>query len=279
MRRHETAAPYAVFRSPGSDALARQLACTGAGAQIVGTRIEGRRLGCYAAVLVDEGTGSLESETAGLIRLEGPVLFFLFPGELHSYGPDRGERWHEQWLLFEGSGAVAFEQGGLIERRRPLLPLHHARPVSALFGRIRDELAVAQPHFGVVAAGLLQEMLGGSRRSSLSRSVQAGSAEAIAAAIRTDAFGILDLGALADRFQVSPATLRRRMLEDYGLSPKAYQLQLRIDRAKELLALGDASVVAVARSVGFDDPYYFSRLFRKREGMAPSRFRAENRRG
>jgi len=44
--------------------------------------------------------------------------------------------------------------------------------------------------------------------------------------------------------------------------------------ACRLLDRGDAEVRQVAEQLGYDDPYYFSRLFRKVVGMAPSHYRA-----
>ena len=78
---------------------------------------------------------------------------------------------------------------------------------------------------------------------------------------------------------MSPATLRRKFLAATGLSPKAYQLRLRIDRAKELLTTTDLSVEAISLDVGVEDSFYFTRLFRYREDCSPTEFRRRHRRG
>lgn len=54
-----------------------------------------------------------------------------------------------------------------------------------------------------------------------------------------------------------------------------YLLGIRLSRAKELLARTDVPVAGMARRVGYEDPAYFSRLFSRRVGMAPVRFRAQ----
>ena len=97
--------------------------------------------------------------------------------------------------------------------------------------------------------------------------------------MRSRAFGPVDLGALAAEFGFSPATLRRQVHTTHGVSPKGLLLQWRCGRAKELLALTDLGVDAVARQTGFEDPYYFSRVFAQREGLPPSEFRRRNQRG
>lgn len=60
-----------------------------------------------------------------------------------------------------------------------------------------------------------------------------------------------------------------------GISPHAYVMRLRIERAKLLLRDGRISVRAVAAAAGFDNPAHFSRVFRQRTGRTPSAYRAE----
>jgi AraC-like DNA-binding protein len=58
----------------------------------------------------------------------------------------------------------------------------------------------------------------------------------------------------------------------FGLSPAAYRIELRMRKARELLVSSRLNVAQVAYSVGFIDPLYFSRLFRRFFGKSPSRF-------
>ncbi|GAA4923824.1 hypothetical protein GCM10023237_51390 [Streptomyces coeruleoprunus] len=74
---------------------------------------------------------------------------------------------------------------------------------------------------------------------------------------------------------MTPAELRTAVRRTAGCSPKDYLLSVRLGRAKELLATTDLPVSAVARRVGYDDPAYFSRLFTRRVGTPPVRFRAQ----
>jgi AraC-like DNA-binding protein len=56
-------------------------------------------------------------------------------------------------------------------------------------------------------------------------------------------------------------------------SPMHYRNRLRIAKAKELLQWTDHSVRNIAEQVGFADPLYFSRVFRRTEGVSPSQYR------
>lgn len=44
-------------------------------------------------------------------------------------------------------------------------------------------------------------------------------------------------------------------------------------RARELLAASDLTVAAVATIVGYNDPFHFSRQFRRQNGCSPSEYR------
>ncbi|HWR23660.1 MAG TPA: AraC family transcriptional regulator [Feifaniaceae bacterium] len=58
-----------------------------------------------------------------------------------------------------------------------------------------------------------------------------------------------------------------------GMGPGDYLMAYRLNRAKELLLTGDAPVSEVAKSAGYSDALYFSRIFRKRFGVPPSTMR------
>ena len=61
--------------------------------------------------------------------------------------------------------------------------------------------------------------------------------------------------------------------ETYGTTIIAYLEQLRITKAKNLLRFSDMTVDEIAYRVGLKDANYFSRLFKKVEGMTPSQYR------
>ena len=77
-------------------------------------------------------------------------------------------------------------------------------------------------------------------------------------------------------FGVAPATLRRQFLKATGMRPVEFLNQKRVENAKSLLGANkNLPVKELASLCGFDDPYYFSRVFKKVTGMSPTAWKNE----
>jgi AraC-like DNA-binding protein len=84
-------------------------------------------------------------------------------------------------------------------------------------------------------------------------------------------FGLDDAARMSGR---SPSTVTRLFKKVTGRSFKQYQVEFRLQRAAELLIDRPGRPVAeIAATVGFEDPFYFSRQFHKHTGLSPSDFR------
>ena len=62
----------------------------------------------------------------------------------------------------------------------------------------------------------------------------------------------------------------------FGVPPLQYWQQLRLEKAKRLLAAGGGSVKQVAAELRFRDPAYFSRVFKRYAGQSPRAFVRNN---
>ena len=60
---------------------------------------------------------------------------------------------------------------------------------------------------------------------------------------------------------------------EYGISPMEDLMNIRIERSKLLIHYGSMSLGAIAEAMGFSSIYYFSRQFKKKEGITPSEFK------
>ena len=83
----------------------------------------------------------------------------------------------------------------------------------------------------------------------------------------------LSIAQIAERMNMSRSSLYNRIKSDTGMSPSAFLNEIRLKRAVQLLEADETRVSEVAYSVGFNDPKYFARCFRKRFNISPSNYR------
>ena len=77
---------------------------------------------------------------------------------------------------------------------------------------------------------------------------------------------------LAAYASVSHSSLYRRFVKRFQMSPKRFLLEYRIERACTLLATTSCSIQEISNSVGFEDPFYFSRAFKEIKGVSPRQY-------
>ncbi|AWW26182.1 PocR ligand-binding domain-containing protein [Acetobacterium sp. KB-1] len=83
----------------------------------------------------------------------------------------------------------------------------------------------------------------------------------------------LTVEAIADAACLSPGYAGRIFKEQLGLSIMDYVLKVRIDKSKKLLLNPHYQIQAIAEKVGYGDAGYFTKVFRKFEGITPTQFR------
>ena len=82
----------------------------------------------------------------------------------------------------------------------------------------------------------------------------------------------IKISQLAELCGISEVALRKQFQKQFSLSPAVYIRSMRINYAKELMRNRDASIADVATLSGFNDVSYFSREFKKAEGVSPKEY-------
>ncbi len=87
----------------------------------------------------------------------------------------------------------------------------------------------------------------------------------------------IDVQAFCRREKIRYDTFRKHFRRATGLYPHAYWLERKMAAAREALFQDCTPVEQIAEALGFDDPFYFSRLFKSKTGFSPSKYREESR--
>ncbi|MCX4633765.1 AraC family transcriptional regulator [Streptomyces sp. RPA4-5] len=247
------------------------LVCLGVGLQHGALPTVGpRTLDHHVAIVISAGRGWYTTPDGRRHPVTAPALLWITPGVVHHYGADAETGWDESFVDFTGPAAATYTELGYIEPDRQVVPLADTGPARAAVGRIARAARRGNPLLEVETSAAVHELLVALRRA---RADTDADGDPVLQALARDAFLPLSVAEHAARHGMTPAELRTAVRRGAGCSPKDYLLGIRLGRAKELLAGTELPVAAVARRVGYDDPAYFSRLFTRRVGTAPIRFR------
>ncbi len=145
-----------------------------------------------------------------------------------------------------------------------------------LLDLLRDEARAAKPHAAGIAVALVRALVLTVRRGLASAATAHGSHTTYLRArneLMRESNGPVRLAAVAARLRITPMHLNRVFRAHAGTTPAAWQRNHRLDLAAERLCNSDAAIGRIAAELGWNDPYAFSRAFRRRHGAPPSHWR------
>ncbi len=212
-------------------------------------------------------------------RIGAGQLALIPPGEIHSCNPEQGRSWcYRMWYIAPGRlHSLAEEISGTGARPMFRSPVVVDRTVAC---RLLHSSALLQDDG--CDAGEREEALHAALSSLLVRvgecrppAVMANRPKAVLLAeeyLRANIDKTVSLQTLAHLAGLSPWHFLRLFREAKGLPPHAFQTQLRIDRARQLLRRG-GEIAEVAYQLGFSDQCHFSRKFRQFTGATPGQYR------
>ncbi len=235
--------------------------------------------GISQAILIYNVHGKGVVSTGGL-RQELPPDHFLIipPGVPHAYFADARDPWSIYWIHFAGSKSRLFSVPGL----QPV-PIERG-PTS----RVNDRIDLFNEIFRNLERGFsietleytnlcLSHLLASFTHLRQFRLVKEGmEKDPVTQSINFMLENLdrkLKLEEMADEVKLSASHFSRLFTNRTGHSPIDYFIQLKIQRACRLLDNSDRSIAEVAREMGFEDQFYFSRLFRKVMNMSPRVYR------
>ena len=94
--------------------------------------------------------------------------------------------------------------------------------------------------------------------------------------IARDYASIQTVEEVAERLAISPDHLRHLFTERYGSGPGQWLLEVRIDRARDLLTRSRLPLADVAEACGFRSPAHLGAAFRRATGVPPMRWRRQH---
>lgn len=230
-----------------------------------------RIIDSFELILVRQGPVHLQ-ENGQRYSLKTGETIILLPGRTHGGWQESPQGTSFFWLHFlvEKWQLTASPQPGAIAAH---LVLARWEPLAALFRQFlhRQETAgYSRWALNASAEVILTELEAETQRLAFVEDNYW--AAKVTSLIRAKYTEPISTSSLAEELGLNPDYLSRVFRQQTGETISAWLRSWRLHIAKGLLSEGKLSVAQVAEKVGIDDPRYFSRLFKKQEGISPKQY-------
>jgi len=197
----------------------------------------------------------------------------------HIYGANKKNPWTIYWLHFLGSEADYY--AACLPPENYVLPVTSSceKELISLFQKAYAAVAREYSQARLIVLSQISRLLLGTlffhnrAYSSIHHSTTSHDLRDIIAHIIAHASEPLTLGGLARHAGLSVRTFSRLFQHQTGITPMQYVIQQRIRTACNLLVDAPLTIHEIARRVGYEDPYFFSRIFSQEMGLSPSQYR------
>ncbi len=210
----------------------------------------------------------------------GPNEFFILPQNVeHSYGNDPEHPWSIYWIHFGGEGLAAFNETLAVQKHfKPFLVKNNAQ-TTAIFTKIYKALQLGYSIDNLLFANMclthfLTLFIYNSRHYD---TVEADTPDCVDGAILYMQQHIdenISLNELSKHYNYSVSRFSNLFRQKTGYAPIDYFLQMKMQKACQELDFTTHSIKYIAFSMGFDDPYYFSKRFKTIIGVSPKKYRS-----
>lgn len=195
-------------------------------------------------------------------------------GDRHVYGREDAE-WDHSWIHADGVWVKQqMEQCGI--QPGSVMPLRKPLAMENCLWGLYTELTNYEKPDSIILKNIFQNWLRELMRDGDIDGTVPEHIRQVRQYLEQHAAGRITLRRLAERAELSIPHLSAEFRRYYGNSPIGYLIGLRLQQARRLLLTGNLPVGEIARCVGYDDIFHFSRLFKKHFGCSPRAMRNQS---
>lgn len=243
------------------------------------TPAKGRVINEYQLLYIAEGRGTLTTASAGRYSISEGDIFLIFPGEWHTYSPNPETGWKEYWIGFKGINIDSRVSAGFFSKHSPIYKVGYNDTLISLFKEAIQVAKKQEKHFQQLLAGIVNYMLGLAfsidSNKKLKNSMNLELVNRARAFMQENIETNIEMPEIADHLIISYSSFRHIFKQYTGIAPSQYYINIKIQKAKEMLRSTSASIKEISWYLHFDTPEYFTKIFKKKTGMSPSQFRAQ----
>lgn len=235
--------------------------------------------GHYKVHYVHSGCGKIWINDR-VIPVHKGQCFVFYPDDYVYYKADDKDPWHYSWVAFDGANAEYYLKRANIKQGQILVEKCNQEILEDSFTRLL-QVDMDDPVRDMKFISLLYNVL-----SALQ--VDADAKETLhnmrypylyvkkaIKYIQENYDKNISVTEIADYLSLERKYFSRIFKDHLNASPNSYIANYRFMKACELLESTPMNVAQIAEKVGYDNPFSFSRAFKKQKGMSPSRYREQ----
>jgi AraC family transcriptional regulator, arabinose operon regulatory protein len=232
----------------------------------------------YIVIFCNDGQGWCEIDGKHL-TIQRHEALVLPTGKHHVYGSSVEHPWSIYWVHFKGTSAPYFAHQLQPENYTLAVDVEAKHEIINMFEQcfhaLSNGFSLQQMLFcSQVLHHLLGVMFFGNRLFSPGmRSSQFHDLSRTVTWLRNNISHSMTLEQMAQHAGLSVSHFSQLFRQQVGYAPMEYFINLKVQHACHLLDTTPLPIKAVSYAVGYEDPYYFSRLFRKVMGVSPKAYR------
>ena len=224
----------------------------------------------YQLIYLCKGTGRFLLDNQWLSLSAGNIVLYR-PGQPQFYSYYASEKAEVYWIHFTGTDC------GNLMQKYEICDSYIGENSSLvnLFKDVITELQLKKKYYEDVVVNNFVKMLiliCRSRRQRLMPSENNYTIDRLILQLNQSYMEKWTVSSMADYCRLSSGYFSDSFKNYTGKSPIHFLNDIRIEKAKDLLSANTLTISAVAALVGFSDPLYFSRVFKKSSGIAPQNF-------
>lgn len=227
----------------------------------------------YILIYCTEGKGTIELDGKKYLLQESDV-FCIPRGEKHRYYADKEEPWSILWVHFKGENVIYFP----VEERK-IVHIHskHSNNRMVMLFKIlfrvleRNYILGNFIYISQVLSLILSEVY--YREKVDESTTQDRHVTAVIRFMYENIHRNPTLEEISREVELSKSYLHSIFREQTGKSPVEFFLHLKMKEACKLLKTTNLFIYEVSARLGYEDQYYFSRIFKKIVGVSPKEYR------
>jgi len=238
---------------------------------------KGRVLSEYQIVYISKGKGLFSSDSTKRTNVKKGQVILLFPGQWHTYRPLKESGWNEYYIGFEGIIIDNIATNAFITPDNQILNVGVNEDLVHLFSTAirvaKEDKTGAQQYLAGIVVNILGTILSLAQNRNFESKESAQKIERAKVIMIENIHKNIDIKGIAANLGISYSLFRKTFKEYTGYAPAQYMQELKLRKAKELLAETNNSVKEISYELNFSSYEYFLSFFKKRVGHTPLEYR------